>query len=1543
MPAPTFLRPAAFAALLALAGGLSAPAHTASAQPQREPPEPEQNERQLLPIPGRGALPALRGAVLPASTMAAHEVEPNDAPASATPIASSSARLRGDIFPNGDVDWYAFIANAGDRVYAATMTSFSASGSTDSVLTLFAPDGSTVLEEDDNDGTFGGNASTIAGTVLLEGGIHYLRVRHFNATTQLRPYDLYLQVRSGSPAAEVEPNSPAPQPMPESGWASGAITPAADTDLYSFDLAAGDAVFLSLDTDPERDGIAWNGRIGLGPINGLVLAGNDGSVTSPNSEALFLTVKDAGTYFAYVDEAAAGGAGTFSYHLSVTRFPAVPATPVCTTYSSTDTPLAIPDGPGLVTSSITVPGNPRVADLDLVLNLTHANMPDLDLTLVAPAGNEVALFTDIGSSTQTQMNLRLDDEAALPITSFSVVSGVAVQGEAQTARLSWLDGQDAGGTWTLRVNDDLAANGGSLQSWSLVVCEVEPPPSCPAGTTPFTAFETDFEADDGGFVSAGVAVDWAWGTPTAAPIDACASGTGCWKTNLAGTYSVSSSQTITSPSISLASLVPPISLEWAQKYQMESATFDTAHVQVQNPGGANPIRPWVWRDATMTQGIGNPVVTLQQSAGWGRHRADLSAYAGQDIEAVFSLTSDITVQLAGLAIDDVRVSGCLPVPEISLEATVSTTTGSCGVADHAVVAPGTALTQCYTALNTGGVTLTQHSVTDTLGGALISNVAYDLLPGESAYATRDDVPAFMPLTNASEWTASNPAPPAFASDTDRSEIRVTGPGQHASICSAPGLEIPTAGTVSDTLKILGDVLIGDLDVRIDADHSWVGDVTITLTHLESGTSAVLVDRPGHPASTFGCGNDNIEAVVDDEGTDPPLESQCSATPPALSGRAIGGDPASASLLSAFDGLAAGGTWRLEVDDNATPDGGLLNSWCLDITAAEPNIDVSVASVSSTQAPDTASTASVGLSNTGAVALDWSIAEEPRAPVRAQPGPVALPAGVADAAGAEPAGATVGGTTQGKGSPRRSMRIPGVTLYDNGPLVTHPGGGANGADASTVQTALGLVNLGFGNQWLLGNRVADDFTVPSPGWFIGAVTVYAYQTGSGLDPTLLGASLRLWDGPPGDPGSSVVFGDESSNRLLEAGWSGIYRTTDTDLGSAVRPIMALTLAVNTALPPGTYWLDWSASGTTPLTGPWAPPISILGSATTGDARQALAGIWQPLLDSGNPQGLPFIIHGSDGCVAAADVPWLSTSVVGGSLAPGGSETIDVQFDSAGLATGTYRANLCVASNDPDPGTGNGTAMVAIPVQLDVVGTPAISTQLTVAPSPVPFDPGFCPTDTAITVAPGTPVTLCYQVSNTGDVALTRHTLVDSQIGNVLLDFFYTLDPGANAFIVQETVADVTRTHVSTWTANNPGPVDVASDMASATVTVQSLPSISLTATVGTTPGACAASTALLIDPGTEVTYCYTVTNTGNIAFSLHDLEDDRLGQLLSGAAQALAPGESYSWLHAAVPAQSQTHVATWTAYNAGMADLSTAQATVQVSVGEPIFRDGFESP
>jgi len=665
--------------LVMLLSGLGAPSATYA------------DESVALPTTGEAAPLTTDAPMAPLGLIYTTETEPNDTFGTATPLTGSSLVVRAPLFPNGDIDFYSFNAAAGDRVYAATMTSFSAGSSTDSQLTLLDVDGATLIEFDDDNGSFAGFSSSMAGATIPVAGTYYLKVNDFTAgTTSERSYEMHFRLQSGTPTDEVEANdTPATaNPLAASGWMTGTRNPALATeqDWYSLTLNAGDTVFLSLDLDPERDGVTWNGRLGFalfGDASNQILVVDDaGASETPNptipSEAFFMTVKTAGTYYAFVDSAtAATGGPTATYNLNVSIYPTADEGLNCTTYTSTDVPKTIGPGAGLVSSTITVPGNPRIADIDVDIVLNHALMADVDAHLRSPAGNDNGLFTDIGAAAtggQTQMDLVLDDEAGLT-PSFTVLKGLVIKPEL-AYRLAWFDGEDAGGTWTLDLRDDLTnASGGTLTSWSIRICEPLPPPACPSGSALTTLFSTDFEANDGGFTHSGVADEWEYGLPatlsttTANPVaafDTCYSGANCWKTDLDNTYDVSSSQDLLSPAIPLtvAGLVGPVYLSWAQRYQMESASFDHAFVDVQQVGGATPTRLWEWLDATMTNAPGNPVVNLGASSGWSVFTKTISSYVGQNIEALFHVDSDTTINFGGLAIDDVSVTGCVTLPNV---------------------------------------------------------------------------------------------------------------------------------------------------------------------------------------------------------------------------------------------------------------------------------------------------------------------------------------------------------------------------------------------------------------------------------------------------------------------------------------------------------------------------------------------------------------------------------------------------------------------------------------------------------------------------------------------------------------------------------------------------------------------------------------------------------------------------------------------------------------------------------------------------------------
>jgi subtilisin-like proprotein convertase family protein len=130
-------------------------------------------------------------------------------------------------------------------------------------------------------------------------------------------------------------------------------------------------------------------------------------------------------------------------------------------------------------------------------------------------------------------------------------------------------------------------------------------------------------------------------------------------------------------------------------------------------------------------------------------------------------------------------------------------------------------------------------------------------------------------------------------------------------------------SVSSVLNVSGSSTIVDLNANVNMSHAWVGDLRMVLNH--GGTNVTIIDRPGVPASTYGCSGDNIVATLDD-GAALPVENQCAGGSPTINGTF---SPNQA--LSAFNGASGNGTWTLTVYDHYTSaDAGTLNSWSVQI-------------------------------------------------------------------------------------------------------------------------------------------------------------------------------------------------------------------------------------------------------------------------------------------------------------------------------------------------------------------------------------------------------------------------------------------------------------------------------------------------------------------------------------------------------------------------------------------------------------------------------------
>ena len=146
-------------------------------------------------------------------------------------------------------------------------------------------------------------------------------------------------------------------------------------------------------------------------------------------------------------------------------------------------------------------------------------------------------------------------------------------------------------------------------------------------------------------------------------------------------------------------------------------------------------------------------------------------------------------------------------------------------------------------------------------------------------------------------------------------------------CSSPGTPIPGNITISDTLLCdVGDnTLDGDLGVILQINHTWVGDLSVRLTHDDTGTTALIMDRPGKPNSGFGCSGDDIDAQLFDAACGGSVEDQCAGAVSTINGE-FTPDP---DALAVFDGESHSGSWTLTVTDHAGADSGFLNTWCVD--------------------------------------------------------------------------------------------------------------------------------------------------------------------------------------------------------------------------------------------------------------------------------------------------------------------------------------------------------------------------------------------------------------------------------------------------------------------------------------------------------------------------------------------------------------------------------------------------------------------------------------
>ena len=134
-----------------------------------------------------------------------------------------------------------------------------------------------------------------------------------------------------------------------------------------------------------------------------------------------------------------------------------------------------------------------------------------------------------------------------------------------------------------------------------------------------------------------------------------------------------------------------------------------------------------------------------------------------------------------------------------------------------------------------------------------------------------------------------------------------------------GTPIPQAGGSVGPTQVTATVnkvaTIADLDLRIDLNHTFMGDLEITLTGPNGATATIASNRGGG-------GSGYQQSSFDDEAS----LSVAQGVPP-YAGSYIPETP-----LSVFDGGSTQGLWSLRILDIATGDAGSLGAWSLIFTS-----------------------------------------------------------------------------------------------------------------------------------------------------------------------------------------------------------------------------------------------------------------------------------------------------------------------------------------------------------------------------------------------------------------------------------------------------------------------------------------------------------------------------------------------------------------------------------------------------------------------------------
>lgn len=147
-------------------------------------------------------------------------------------------------------------------------------------------------------------------------------------------------------------------------------------------------------------------------------------------------------------------------------------TEICDTEVATDLPITITTAANVIyTSSVVVPFDYVITDLNVLININHTWNSDLIISLISPDDTTVLLSNRRGDNSDNYINTTFDQEA---INTIASGNGPFAGTFVPDGDLSVLYGMSSFGTWTLEVTDVAADDGGNINNFELEICGISP-------------------------------------------------------------------------------------------------------------------------------------------------------------------------------------------------------------------------------------------------------------------------------------------------------------------------------------------------------------------------------------------------------------------------------------------------------------------------------------------------------------------------------------------------------------------------------------------------------------------------------------------------------------------------------------------------------------------------------------------------------------------------------------------------------------------------------------------------------------------------------------------------------------------------------------------------------------------------------------------------------------------------------------------------------------------------------------------------------------